>query len=139
MKPPVLPQRGNQTKFFLKNKFIYFIYLFLAALGLRCCVRAFCSCSEWGPLLIAVHRLLIAVASCCRAWALGTWASVVVARGLQSTASAAVAHWHSCSRACGIFLDQGSNPHPLHWQADSQPLHHQGSPRLYFLRLAFKN
>ena len=25
----------------------------------------------------------------------------------------------SCSSACGIFLDQGSNPCPLHWQADS--------------------
>ena len=32
-------------------------------------------------------------------------------------------------RACGIFPDQGSNPCPLHWQADSQPLRRQGSPR----------
>ena len=24
----------------------------------------------------------------------------------------------SCSKACGIFLDQGSNPCPLHWQED---------------------
>ena len=31
--------------------------------------------------------------------------------------------------ACGIFPDQGSNPCPLHWQVDSQPLHHQGSPQ----------
>ena len=30
--------------------------------------------------------------------------------------------------ACGILPDQGSNPCPLHWQADSQPLRHQGSP-----------
>ena len=28
----------------------------------------------------------------------------------------------------GIFLTQGSNPHLLHWQADSLPLSHQGSP-----------
>ena len=28
----------------------------------------------------------------------------------------------SCSMACGIFLDQGSNPCLLHWQADSLPL-----------------
>ena len=34
----------------------------------------------------------------------------------------------SCSAACGIFPDQDSNPCPLHWQADSQPLCHQGSP-----------
>ena len=26
---------------------------------------------------------------------------------------------HSCSLACGIFLDQGLNPCPLHWQVDS--------------------
>ena len=28
----------------------------------------------------------------------------------------------------GIFQIQGSNPHLLHWQADSLPLSHQGSP-----------
>ena len=42
--------------------------------------------------------------------------------------SVVVAHGPSCSTACGIFPDQGSNPCPLHWQADSQPLRHQGSP-----------
>ena len=40
-----------------------FIYLFLAALGLRCCTRAFSSCGERGLLLVAVCGLLIAVAS----------------------------------------------------------------------------
>ena len=40
-----------------------FIYLFLAVLGLRCCTRAFSSCSERGLLFVAVHRLLIEVAS----------------------------------------------------------------------------
>ena len=35
-----------------------------------------------------------------------------------------------------MFLDQGSNPGPLHWKADSQPLD-QGNPReLVFLPLA---
>ena len=34
----------------------------------------------------------------------------------------------TCPAGCGIFLDQGSNPCPLHWQADSLPLSHQGSP-----------
>ena len=48
---------------FLKNKFIYFIYLFLAALGLRCCARAFSSCSKRGLLFVVVRGLLIAVAS----------------------------------------------------------------------------
>ena len=48
---------------FFFNKFIYFIYLFLAALGLCCCARAFSSCGERGLLFVAVRRLLIAVAS----------------------------------------------------------------------------
>ena len=29
-----------------------------------------------------------------------------------------------------IFLTQGLNPHLLHWQVDSIPLHHLGSPAL---------
>ena len=33
-----------------------------------------------------------------------------------------MAHGLSCSAACGIFLDQGSNLCPLDWQADSSPL-----------------
>ena len=42
--------------------FYLFIYL-LAALDLRCCMRAVSSCSERGLLFIAVRGLLIAVAS----------------------------------------------------------------------------
>ena len=52
--------------------------------------------------------------------------------GSRRAGSVIVAHGLSCSAACGIFPDQGSNPCPLHWQADSQPLRHQGSP-LYLL------
>ena len=40
-----------------------FIYLFLAALGLRCCAWAFSSCSEWELLFVEVRGLIIAVAS----------------------------------------------------------------------------
>ena len=54
--------------------------------------------------------------SCCRAPALG------------ARVSGAVAHGLSGSVACGIFLGQGWNPCPLHWQADCLPLDHQGSP-----------
>ena len=43
--------------------FFFLIYLFLAVLGLRCCARAFFSCDERRLLFIAVHGLLIAVAS----------------------------------------------------------------------------
>ena len=49
--------------------------------------------------------------------------------GSRRAGSVVVAHGPNCSVACGIFPDQGSNPCLLHWQADSQPLHHQGSPK----------
>ena len=54
--------------------------------------------------------------------------------GSRRAGSVAVAHGLSCSAACGIFPDQGSNPCPLHWQADSQPLRHQGSPIYLFFK-----
>ena len=63
----------------------------------------------------------------CGAWALGWMGSAVAAPGLESPGSVTVAHGLSCSMACGIFLDQGSNPHFLHWPADSLPLSHQES------------
>ena len=89
-------------------------------LGLRFCARAFSSCGEQGPLFIAVHGPLTIVAS------------LVGSTGSRHAGSVIVAHGPSCSAACGILPDQGSNPCPLHWQADSQPLRHQGSPRTYF-------
>ena len=51
--------------------------------------------------------------------------------GSRCAGSVIVAHGPSCSVACGIFPDRGSNPCPLHWQADSQPLRHQGSPYIF--------
>ena len=55
--------------------------------------------------------------------------------GSRRAGSVVVAHGLSCSAACGIFPDQGSNPCPLHWQADSQPLSHQGSPLRSLLKV----
>ena len=72
--------------------------------------------SSEGYSLVAVHRVLFAVSSLVAEHGLGSTGSVVVVPGL------------CCSMACGNFLDQGSNPYPLHWQADSSPLSHQGSP-----------
>ena len=54
--------------------------------------------------------------------------------GSRRAGSVVVAHGPSCSAACGIFPDQGSNPSPLHWQVDSQPLRHQGSPVMYIFK-----
>ena len=74
----------------------------------------------------------------------GVWASSVAASlwsmgfrtpGLYSTGSIAVVNQLSCSAACGIFPDRGSNPCLLHWQGDSLPLSHQGSPSQRFHHL----
>ena len=48
--------------------------------------------------------------------------------------SVVVAHGLSCSKACGISSDWEANLCPLHWQADSYPLCHQGSPWLLLCR-----
>ena len=109
--------------FFLKLKilFIYlFIYLFMAVLGLRFCVGAFSSCGKRGPIFIAVRGLSPSRPLLLRS------------TGSRRAGSVVVAHGPSCSAACGILPDQGSNPRPLHWQADSQPLRHQGSPKHIF-------
>ena len=81
---------------FFKNKFIYLFGCVGSSLQQA---GATLHCGAW-----ASH---CGGLSCCRARALGVQASVVVAHGL------------SCSAACGILPDQGSNPCHLHWQADS--------------------
>ena len=63
----------------------------------------------------------------------GTWARYLHLMGCRAAGSVVVAHGPSCPAACGIFLDQELNPCPLHWQADFQPLDHQGSPMTRFL------
>ena len=49
--------------FMHKTKCCGFVFLFLAALVLRCCAQAFSGCGERGLLLVVVHGRLIAVAS----------------------------------------------------------------------------
>ena len=72
---------------------------------------------------------------CCRAQALGAVGSVVATPGFWSTGSVVVAPRLSCPTVCGVFLDQGSNPCLLRWQAVSLPLSHQGSPAVNLLNL----
>ena len=86
----------------------------MTVLGLRFCARAFSSCGKWGPLFITVCGPLTIAASFVAEHRLQT-------RRLSNCGSRA-------QLLRGIFPDQGSNPCPLHWQADSQPLSHQGSP-----------
>ena len=117
---------AHETFFFFGKTFIYlFIYLFIYFWLWSVFVvgRAF--------FLVAVLRLRIEIASLVVTCGLqAAWASVVVASGLYGTGSVAVAHSLSCAMACGVFPDQGLTPCLLHWQADSLPLSHQGSPSL---------
>ena len=61
-----------------------------------------------------------------------SWPLLMRSTSSRHAGSVVVAHGLSCSAACRIPPDQGLNPCPLHWQADSQPLRHQGSPPLFF-------
>ena len=63
-----------------------------------------------------------------------SWPLLLQSTGSRRAGSVVVAHGPSCSAACGIFPDQGSNPCPLHQQADSQLLRHQGSPTFILIR-----
>ena len=86
--------------------FSKFYLLYLAVLGLHCCARTFSSCGAWGfslQWLLLPQRVVSSAPRLQQLWLVG---SKVVARKL------------SCCSACGIFPDQGSNPCPLHWQAD---------------------
>ena len=80
--------RNYELLIYVQSFLNKFIYLFLAVLGLRCYAWAFSSCGEWGLLFVAVHGLLIGVASLVAERGLqGARSSVVVARRLSSCGS----------------------------------------------------
>ena len=102
-------------KFFLKI-YLFIYYLFLAVLGLCFCARAFSSCGEWGPLFIVVRGPLTVAAS------------LVAEHRLQTR------RLSSCGSRAQSLRGMRDLPRPRlepvspALQADSQPLHHQGSP-----------
>ena len=108
--------------FGLKWTFLLFIYLFIIYLWL-CWI--FVSVREPSPVVASRGHS----SSRCAGLSLSR-PLLLRSTGSRRASSVVVAHGPSCSAACGIFPDQGSNPCPLHWQADSQPLRHQGSPQL---------
>ena len=109
------------------KKFIYlFIYLFLRLCWVFVSVR--------GLSLVAASGVYSS--SRCAGLSL-SWPLLLQSTGSRRAGSVVVAHGPSSSAACGIFPDQGSNPCPLHWQADSQPLRHQGSPSSILFNLVF--
>ena len=92
----------------------------MAMLGLHFCTKAFSGCGDQGPLFIAVRGPLTIAASLVAEHRLQT-------RRLSSCASRA-----QLLRGMWDLPRPGLEPCPLHWQADSQPLRHQGSPIHYF-------
>ena len=115
--------------FFFLKEFLHFYYLFIYFIYFWLC---------W--VFVSVQGLSLVVASGghsslrCTGLSL-SWPLLLRSTSSRRAGSVVVAHGPGCSAACGIFPDQGSNPCPLHWQADSQPLRHQGSP----LCLIFNN
>ena len=89
-KVQTLPDWEVESYFILFLKI--YLFLFLAALGLCCCARAFSSCGERGLLFVAVRGLLIGWLLLLQSSALGAWALVVVALGLSSCGSWALEH-----------------------------------------------
>ena len=56
-------EKKEKCRIRINHRFSKIYILFLAALGLHCCARAFSSCGERGLLFVVVCGLLIAVAS----------------------------------------------------------------------------
>ena len=101
-------------KFHNFRSFFYIYLSFGCAGSLLLCGHFSLVAASGGCCLVAVHELLVEVAS-------------LVAE-LSCTCSVVTAHRLSCSMACGIFPDQGLIPCLLYWQVDSLPQSHQGSP-----------
>ena len=88
---------------------------------------------------VAAHRLSLVAASrgYSSLWCMGfslQWL-LLLSTGSGRTGSVVVAHRLSCSAACGIFLDQGSNLCPLHWPAGSLTTAPPGKSHISFLNL----
>ena len=96
--------------FFLSKRYLILFYLFIFYFWL-CWV------------FVSVRGLSLVVASgghsssLCAGLSL-SW-PLLRSTGSRRAGSVVVAHGPSCSAAYGILPDQGSNPCPLHWQADS--------------------
>ena len=101
----------------------FYLFIYLAVLRLRCCLRLFLWCPGCGRLSGCGDWAPHCRAFCfCRAQALGCVISAGAVPGLWSRRPVVVVCKFSCSVACGILPDRGSNPSLLHRQADSIPL-----------------
>ena len=126
----IAPDRWNSTSLFL---FLFYFFLFLFFKGPVFVAFFFLIATLFIYLFLAVLGLqfvrglsLVAASgghssSRCRDRSSSRCAGLSLSRplplrstGSRRAGSAVVAHGPSCSVACGIFPDQGSNPCPLH-------------------------
>lgn len=99
--------------FFFLN-FYFLIYFWLHWVLVAVCELSLVAVTQ-GSSPAVTHRLLL--------WSLLLQSIRSRAHGLQQwrhVCSVVVTHGLGCPEAYGIFLNQGSNPCPLSWQADSQ-------------------
>ena len=99
---------GSRTQTRAPPFFFFKLYLFLAVLGLSCCMGSSLVAASGGYSLVAA-----ASSRACGVNSCGAQAYLL----------------------CGMWDLPGSGIEPvcfLHWQAGSLPLHHQGSPELPF-------
>ena len=129
-----IAQEDQLSAFFLRMNQFFCFFVFNVMIHLFICLFV-CLWLCW--VFVSVRALSLVVAS--RGHSSSRCAGFSLSRplllrstGSRRAGSVVVAHGPSCSMACGIFPDQGSNLCPLHWQADSQPLRHQGSPLVEF-------
>ena len=100
--------------------FNFISYLFLTVLGLCCWAHAFFSCSKQGLLSSPGGQTSHGSSlSCCGAWALGCIGFSSYGSQALDVGSLIVVLGLSCPTECRVFLDQGLNPHLLHWQMNS--------------------
>ena len=122
------PRTANATGFLLQAYLLpFFLKLFVFFFNLFIIYLLFYFWLCW--VFVSVRGLSLVAAS--RGHSSSRCAGLSLSRplllrstGSRHAGSVVVAHRPSCSAARGIFPDQGSNPCPLHWQADCQPLHH---------------
>ena len=105
----------------LSAVFFFFLIVCFLLPWVFVAARPFSSCTERG----GHSSLQCAGASLQRLLVAGT--------GPRHAGLGSCGHGLSCSAARGIFLDQVSNLRPLHWQADSHMLSHQGCLLFPFL------
>ena len=89
------------------------IYLFLAALGLRCCVELSLVAASGAALRCGAWTSHCGGFSCCGAWALGARASVVAAHRLSSCGTRALeCRLSSCGAQAQLLCGMWDLPRP---------------------------